>query len=312
MTNETRPAWQIAAAILVALALGAMAFCLLADRLGGCDPERYFDRRHGTLAEAVLQGEVRSPGYRTERLRLQASTGLHVEAKVRYPLGARDLPAIVILGGHRTGRDAVDLVEEIEGLVVAAISYPDGEQSWSKGAGFVAQLPAARRALFDTPPALSLLADYLVGREEVAARRMELVGVSLGAPLATVAGARDERFARIWAIHGGGAPVELLDHNLRSRIESRAVRGLAARIGAALVGPLAPERWAGRISPRPFIVVNAEADERIPKRSVEILFASARQPKEMIWLRGAHIGAGEREQIAELVQLVVGRIRPAG
>jgi len=277
-------------------------------RTASRDPEAYFERRQGDLAELILRAESRSASHRTEDVELISSDGLRVEAKVRYPATPSSLPTIIILGGHRTGKDAVELVDELDGFVVAAISYPHDEEAWSKGLALLRQIPAARRALLDTPPALSLLVDYLVERSEVDPDAIELVGVSLGAPIVTVAGARDERFRRVWAIHGGGAPAALLDHNLRDEIESRLARSAAARLGALLIAPLTPERHVSRIAPRPLILVNAEADERIPRLCVESLYDSARDPKELIWLSGAHIDRDERDQITSLVQLVVDRV----
>ena len=57
-------------------------------------------------------------------------------------------------------------------------------------------MPAIRGAIFDTPPALMLAADYLLGQPDADPRRLEVVGVSLGAPFAILAGALG-RFAYV-------------------------------------------------------------------------------------------------------------------
>jgi len=51
----------------------------------------------------------------------------------------------------------------------------------------------------------------------------------------------------------------------------------------------APERHAGRISPRPLLIVHGDADTVVPYPHAERLFAAARDPKEIIRIpAGAH------------------------
>ena len=55
-------------------------------------------------------------------------------------------------------------------------------------------------------------------------------------------------------------------------------------------------------------MVNAAGDERLPRRDVDALFRSARQPKEMIWLRGAHVHA-DTAVVRRLAEVVLARMR---
>jgi len=298
--------WSLVAIVVLSLAVlvalvGALSISAQQD------VEAYFDRMEGAVA-AVRSEVSAAEDFRIEELELLSSTGLRVEAKARYPIAGGPWPTLILVGGHRTGRNAVDLVPPMEGLVVAAISYPQEETVWSDGVGLVFQLPAARRTLFNTPPALSLLADFLISQAEVDPEKLELVGVSLGAPLAVVAGARDKRFRRVWSVHGGGDPFALLEHNLRDEIAATWLRTLSAHVGAALVAPLAPEKHAARIAPRPLVLINARSDDRIPKRSVTALYDRAREPREMIWLDGNHVDPDDDQQVGALVELVLQRM----
>ena len=58
-------------------------------------------------------------------------------------------------------------------------------------------------------------------------------------------------------------------------------------------------------------MVNASADERMPRAQVDELFRSAGQPKEMIWMSGGHIH-GDVATITRLVDIVMARVREAG
>ena len=54
---------------------------------------------------------------------MTASTGLVVDLRVVRPADiAGRLPLVVLLGGHRTGRDAVDVVGYPGAMVVAALA----------------------------------------------------------------------------------------------------------------------------------------------------------------------------------------------
>src|SRR5439155_7057410 len=111
---------------------------------------------------------------------------------------AERLPLVVILGGHYTGRDAARLVGDVPGVIIAALSYPFTGDPRPSAATFLREIPKIRAAFLDTPPAVMLALDYLLARPDVDSRRVEAIGVSLGAPFMCIAGALDSRFTRVW------------------------------------------------------------------------------------------------------------------
>ena len=46
---------------------------------------------------------------------------------------------------------------------------------------------------------------------------------------------------------------------------------------------------------------------RLPRASIETLYESAREPKELIWMPGLHVHA-DRETISKLVGIVMSRV----
>ena len=291
----------------VAATLVSSAVCFLTR-----DPSEWFRaRRAGALVvhegdAAVEGGSILQP------IRLRAASGLEVELTLRRQLAdtGRRLPLALILGGHVRGREAAQLVGETPGIAVAAISYPFSGDVRPSRAQFLRQLPLIRRAFHDTPPALMIALDYLLARPDVDPTRVEGIGVSLGAPFMTIAGALDPRFSRVWAIHGSGGAFAPLEASMRSTIPFAPLRAVAAGVASVIIaGPrLAPERWAMRISPRPFIMVNARDDERMPLESVRALYTAAAEPKEMIWMDGGHVH-GDAPTIRALVAIVLQRAR---
>jgi dienelactone hydrolase len=295
----------LAAATLLTAATLASAYLLR-------DPEPYFRRRRSALASVVEGGVATEGAYRLQPVRLVASSGLAVELTLKWAAAdsGRRLPLAVLLGGHHTGRDAVRLLRDSRGVLVAALSYPIAGDPRPDAAAFLRDVPRIRAAFLDTPPALMLALDYLRRRPEVDTTRVEAIGVSLGAPFVCIAGALDPRFTRVWAIHGSGGSYGPLEMNMRRTIRFAPARVVAAAIANVVIaGPrLDPARWVARIAPRPFVMVNAAGDERLPKRDVEALYASARPPKELVWLPGAHVHA-DTAVVRELAEVVLARLR---
>jgi dienelactone hydrolase len=155
-----------------------------------------------------------------------------------------------------------------------------------------------------------LAVDYLVRLPGVDTSRVEAIGVSLGAPFVCIAGAIDTRITRVWAIHGSGGSYRPLEANMRRTIRFTPLRILAAAIANTIIsGPrLDPVRWVPRISPRPFVMVNATGDERLPRDAVDALFRAAREPKEQLWMEGIHVH-GDSATISRIVEIVTPRIR---
>jgi fermentation-respiration switch protein FrsA (DUF1100 family) len=298
----------IACAFALAVAIFGIRAWLLRD------PTPYFLARRSRLVGAEVESVAREGPYVVERVRLRAASGLSVELAVKRPAerAPSRRPLVLILGGMETGRDAVELIEDTRGAVVAALSYPYRDVRSLHGARVVAEIPAVRRAILDTPPAILLALDHLLAQPYVDPRAAELAGVSLGAPFAVVAGALDPRCRRVWSIHGAGDLRGLLAAGLARSIRFAplcdAVAALAYALGA---GPsIAPERWVGRISPRPFVMVNGSADERLPREAILALYARARQPKEIVWLAGPHVEPERRRVVQQLVDVVLDRVAP--
>ncbi|MEW5919007.1 MAG: hypothetical protein AB1762_21565, partial [Gemmatimonadota bacterium] len=211
------------------------------------------------------------------------------------------------LGGQRAGKEAALLFPDTRGTVVAAIEYPYHGAPNPKGLKVVGQVPAIRRAILDTPPAILLALDYLLRESDVDTTRVEIIGASFGAPFGAIAAALDRRVTRLWLLHGAADPYRLLEHSLERYIAVAPLRSAAAYVANVLIaGPrLDPARWVPEVSPRPVIMINALEDERIPRPLVEQLFASAREPKEQHWLPGQHMQRNRRQILTALVDTVM-------
>ncbi len=326
-TSSTRLHRRRLRAVLVLAAgalmlLGGMILWLLRD------PGPRFAERRSVLVAVEEGPRDGSAGHVSQPVRLRASSGLSVDLLIRAPGnpleedlapagevgddrtdGSGGRPLFLILGGYRTGEQAAMLVGDTRGAVVAAMAYPYDGPLDMEGLAVLKHVPRIRRAFLDTPPAVQLALDHLLSRSDVDPTRVELVGVSFGAFFAPVAAALDRRITRLWLIHGAGRPYTLFEYGLRRFVPYRVPRALVAAVANVLAaGPrLAPELWVPQVAPRPVIMINAWDDERLPREAVEALYASAREPKEQIWLTGQHVQPNRQEVVRELVDIVLSR-----
>lgn len=291
--------------IAAAVSLAIAAAVLLRDPL-----PRMLERR-SSLASATEGASTTENGYVYTPVRLTATSGLALEMIVRRPadLGSQRLPVALVLGGHHTGKRSVSLVGDTPGIMVVGLSYPFFGNPRPDALTFITDIPDIRAAFLDTPPAIMLAVDYLLSRSDVDVAQIEGVGVSLGAPFVTIAAALDTRISRVWAIHGSGGSYTPLEASMRRPIPFAPLRVIAASTASVIIaGPrLDPVNWAGRIAPRPFVMINALADERMPLDAVYELYRSAGDPKELIEMPGGHVRA-DSATLSKFVDIVVRRM----
>jgi dienelactone hydrolase len=296
--------------------LGSLAAAAVILRLRR-DLEPEIRDRAGSLVAASIEDERAADGFLVQEIALRSTSGLEVHLALKRRADPADgspanrRPLAILLGGLDTGRKAIELLPDTGEVAVAALAYPFRGSRDHDGLAWVVEIPAIQDALRDTPAAILLALDWASREPWVDPARIELVGVSLGAPFACVAGAMDARFARVWSLHGAGSPVLLLEHGLRKRIPWMPARKIAAR-ALAILGygeTLAPERWVARVAPRPFVMVNALEDQRIPRPAIERLYEAARDPKEIVWTPGRHVEPDKRKVLDELIGIVLGRMR---
>lgn len=291
--------------------LGILAGVWLAQH--GVPRSVYLSESQRAIAAVDAAEELPTPdGYRERAVSLRTVQGMKVDFRVLRPGGeARPRPLVVLLAGHRTGRDAIRILGDPGGIVVAALDYPYSGPEKIRGVRQALQaVPVIQQALLDTPSAVSVALDWLLRQPWVDPKQVELMGVSLGAPFAAAAGAQDERFRRVWLVHGADDTRAWLANRLERKIARPALReGAATVLHLLAYGPsFAPDRWVPKIAPRSVVVIGAAEDEQMPRSSVEGLFALAGEPRELLWSEGGHVHTDRLEIVRQLLEIVRARI----
>lgn len=303
-----------------AVIIGVHLFLVVVVSYGiyvGAPRHDYFIERVGTIRDAEVIEEDRSID-RSYTVRLLSSTGLEVNMRVLRPevdVGDR-VPLVLILGGQETGKDTIDLLGAADGIAFAAIDYPYyGDQDLDGFWKSIYAIPDVQRAFLDSPPAVSLALTWLLEQEWIDPERAELAGVSLGVPFSLVAGALDERFSRVWMMHGGGDNAVWVSHNARRHIENDTLRSLTARLALFAVhgNSFEPQKWIPEIAPRPLVIVAARDDDFVPRAAQLPLEDAARSPHvDLVWTEGRHIRPVHGDELQQLLAIVRNRVLGAG
>ena len=282
-------------------------------------PKRdYFIERRGVLSTQDVV-ESSADGAISKRVRLASSTGLTVEMRVVRPKTepGETLPVIVVMGGEGTGKDAVDLVGVPQGVAYVALDYPyEGDQELDAFWESLTAIPGIQQAFLDSPPAMSLAVDWAEQQDWFDPDNVELVGASLGVPFTAVAGALDDRFTRVWLLHGGAINVPWVMYVGRRYVENEFLRGVLTRLALLLVYGNSFETldWIPDIAPRPLVVVAARDDDFVPPEAQQpfVEAAAASEHIEVVWTEGRHIRPTRREELQQLLDIVLSRIDTQG
>lgn len=268
--------------------------------------DEWFDERRGSIERVDVKESMITDGQLSAFVTLRSDTGVSFSMRVIRDPSDGPLPVLLVLGGHRTGSDSVDLFGDVGERGVVALDYPYDGPERVRGLGPILEtIPLARQAFLDTVPAVSLAVDWLLGESWVDPGQLMIVGASLGVPFAATAAARDPRIKGAVLVHGAADNRLWLQRQVERRVDAEFLHWPLGTILYWLAyGPVlnTPER-AAEISPRPVLIIGARNDERTPAGQTEKLFAAANEPKLLRWTGGRHIQPGRSEVVEELLRI---------
>ncbi len=273
----------------------------------GLPRDDWYAERKGRIERAAVESSTTPHGQVSESVELVSDSGLEVSFRVvRSADNRAPLPVLLVLGGHRTGSDAVDLFGDVGDLAVVGVNYPyDGPEKVRGAAQIAESIPQVRKAFLDTIPAVFLILDWLLEQPWVDETRIVAVGASLGVPFAAAAGARDSRITGLMLVHGAADNRLWIEVNVARRVDTEMLHyPLATVLHWIAYGPLLDTRQhVANVSPRPVIIVGARNDERTPANQTQLLFDAAQEPKQLRWTEGRHVQPGRTEIIVELLRI---------
>jgi hypothetical protein len=270
--------------------------------------QAYRDLRGALVAAETSAAQPRGR-YAAQTVRLRSSTGLVATGRLLRPAGAGTdcYPAMLLQDGREDDSAVIGrLPAEFGDVVVLALDYPSEIPRVMRLRDVVLHGGRLRRAGRKIPALFSLGASYLAQRQDVDSTRMAIAGTSFAVPFATIAAAADERFRNVALVYGAGDLTSVVAANLA--IQPRVLRRPAAWLATRPFAEFFPERFVGRIAPRPIVMVNGVDDPQMPVEAVRRLYDAARPPKSLIWLRTGHLAPTDSALIRSLVDTAFARL----
>lgn len=212
------------------------------------------------------------------------------------------LPLAFVLGGLRTGRDALAFVDTHGPNLLVGYEYPYSQQTWYESAKPF-QIPAIRAAVLSVPAQVTLARRHLAA-EGTDPARSALLGYSFGAlfvpGVQRLASEDGAGFDALVLAYGGADVASLLDANIK--LGAPTLRRALAWTGATLVRPMEPALHLPHLEGS-FLVIRGERDEKIPSRSSRRLAELTPEPKEVVSLQAGHMGPHDPELTASVVRI---------
>lgn len=243
--------------------------------------------------EPATDGE----GFKRVAFYFDSVPGQRVPGVMALPqTGEGPFPCIIFLHGIGQSKGFVD--EVAKPFADAGFALVSFDQYMRGERRITSKNPLMQATAFRRRGALTVidtrrLVDYLVTRPDIAKDRIYLVGASYGAITGATAVAFEPRIKAAVLTYGGGRLPLLLDSNAASS-ELGMFAGPLAYVGAFYLSPADPEKYVGQISPRPLLFQNGVEDSLIPSASAIALQNAAKNPKDIVWYEGDHVGFDEK------------------
>jgi len=268
--------------------------------------------RRWLLTLALLLPSLGSAAPVEETLSLDMASGRALDVRLLRPAQAgAKLPAVILLGGYRRGAGALDLVSAGRPVLLAGFDYPVELPRKLRIAEVPRLVPLTRRGIAETREGLVALHRQLRQRPDVDPQRITLVGVSAGAPFATLAAA-DAGFPAVILAHGFAELPGVIQHQFARRWEpkagwlGRAGAWMSSRLLHALLGLPSIEQAAATLKPgQRVLLIRAERDDFIPAASSLALETALRRSGarvDLVVQPGGHVRGAAQEELKPVLE----------
>ena len=192
-------------------------------------------------------------------------------------------PTIILV--HGFARDRSELLPEAHWLVeqgYSALLFDSRAQGASDGA----HISLGYLEALDVRAAVG----FVLKRSPE--ERIGVLGYSMGAVAAIRAAAQDRRIDAVVAVSPFASLRETMTYRLKGvRPLTDLIAWWGERISGLCLDALRPVDIVGALSPRPVLIIQAEADKMVPQSSGKRLYEAAAEPKELWSVPGiSHVG----------------------
>ena len=295
MTAFRRLRLPLAAVLVGCSAAGVGCLYLRSDK------RAVFQEVAGDFREARVLEASSEGGHETRLVELVNHRGEAVStAWVRRPaMLSANYRIAMVYSGANTGKKILELIPARADLVLVAPQYPYARPRTPPS--YLTWPLDVRRAVFRGVAGGLLAVSFLEEAEGLDARRLLLVGASLGTPFAVLHAALDARVPRVLLVHGGG-DFPLILRSIADR-RGRPWRGrLEGWLAEAILDSFDPIHYIAEIAPREVLLIGARNDRYFPAASTLQLYERAGEPKRLLWTEGAHVASRRTAALDEVLR----------
>jgi dienelactone hydrolase len=221
-----------------------------------------------------------------------------VYAEYYRPKGPGPFPAVIVLditgGDQSLSRFIASTLAQnrIAALFVQMAYYGPRRPPGSKLRLLSTNVPQTMEAVRQTVLDCRCAAAWLASRPEVDAKRVGILGTSLGSFIATLTAEMDPRLSRVAILLGGGGLVDAFyDHPQAApyRKAWELLGGTKEQV-KPLFAPVDPLTKAANLKDRKVLMIAAKRDEIVPPSATTALWEAMGKPT-IVWYDTTHYGA---------------------
>jgi dienelactone hydrolase len=267
-------------------------------------PERFRLDRHTFPVELEKKYDLPASGVEIHKLRFPSpvetphteNNTVHCEYFV--PKGKANVPAVLVLdildGAQVVSRgEAMWLAQnDVAALVVQMAYYGPRRPAKERVRLLSPDIDHSVKAITQTVLDCRRAAAWLATRPEVDAKKLGIVGTSLGSFVGGLVAAAEPRLGSACLLLGGGDLVDAF-YNHPKAAPFRAINEL---LGGGkeklqkLIAPVDPITYAKWLKGKRLLLIAASRDDVVPPEAMKRLWAATGEPK-LIWLDATHVGA---------------------
>jgi len=267
---------------------------------------KYFQRLKGKLVGVQVATVETTERTEIRDFTLESDAGKKYNGRIRLPRHSGKFPVSFLVAAFETGRTVVSIVPEYDFLNVVSLDYPITVNPITLS-NAISEMSSLRAGGAETIASILLTLDWLQTLPSVDPRDITLIAVSFGVFPAVPAAAADPRISRLVVLQGGGGLSPIVSANA-SRLGLPLPPPLTGWFASLFLSPFEPNAYIGDIAPRPVLLIASRDDAYFPKSTVESLYQHAREPKELLWLSGEHLGLEKVEMMRYLTRLIVKKL----
>jgi dienelactone hydrolase len=281
---------------------GTVAFCPSGDQES--IPERYRLSAHTFPYTLERQRELPNSEVEIYQLRFPSPVVTDcqenntVYAEYYRPRGAGPFPGVIVLditaGNQQLSRSIATCLAQnrIASLFVQMAYYGPRRPPGSKRRLLSVDIPHTLEAVRQTVLDLRRASTWLEGRSEIDAKRLGILGTSLGSFLAALTAEMEPKLRRVAILLGGGGLVDAYYEDRRAapyRKVWEALGGTKEQV-IRILAPVDPLTCAANLRDRRVLMIAAKRDEIVPPEAAEALWQATGKQK-IVWYDCTHYGA---------------------